>query len=135
MTTMTKNEQMVAAHFAVTELGQTKAAVAREFGISPRTLGRWLETVDTVRELAKLEREPEVVPVVTEEVVEPALAKRKTWTFVNPNPTRYADKKARVNKPTKKPVPEKRGFNKGYDAASPESMARLAAFAKELNGY
>lgn len=135
MTTMTKNEQMVAAHFAVTELGQTKAAVAREFGISPRTLGRWLEAVETARELAKLEREPEVAaPVVTEEPV-PVLAKRKIWTFVNPKPTRYADKKARVNKATKKPIPEQRGFSKGYDAASPESMARLAAFAKELNGY
>lgn len=43
----------VSAHFEVTELKNTKAAVARMFNVSPRTIGRWIDEVEAKRKQAK----------------------------------------------------------------------------------
>lgn len=43
----------VSAHFQVTELKNTKAAVARMFNVSPRTIGRWIDEVNEKRNQAK----------------------------------------------------------------------------------
>lgn len=116
MTTQTTaTQQMIRAHFMV-QNGAVKAEVAREFDISPRTLGRWIEKVEAARTEAQSTANLRKVQKLIADIEaghaekEGTVQRRNVWVYVNPNPTMCADKKAaqnrvRDNKKNRKPAP------------------------------
>lgn len=90
---------MVRAHFMV-ENGAVKAEVARQFEISPRTLGRWLDKVNEARYNVRVQRGRALVAAVEagNAAKEGTVQRRKVWEYVNPNPTMCADKKVAQNR-------------------------------------
>lgn len=53
--TQVNNSAKVKAHFLVNDRKMTKTDVAKEFGVSRRTLGRWLDEVEQYRAKAQEE--------------------------------------------------------------------------------
>ena len=73
-TTKVNNAAKVKAHFLVNDRKMTKTDVAAEFGVSRRTLGRWLDEVEEYREKAKQKvLEAKQAEPVVQQVAEPVL--------------------------------------------------------------
>ncbi|ADM80106.1 hypothetical protein phiAS5_ORF0263 [Aeromonas phage phiAS5] len=70
------NNVEIKAYFAVTASKKTKAQVARELNVSPRTIGRWIDkTVDMVREQVSAKLEAQFAGKVQ---------RRKVYVYNNP---------------------------------------------------
>lgn len=121
---MSDVQKMVEAHFKVENLNRSKADVAEEYGVSPRTLGRWLDKVNSAREAARTNAELKNHVRIEEHHrrLEGTVSKGSSrWTYINPKPTANADLRQRrasgAKTEQKKPWPSKsKGLSKSGEA-------------------
>lgn len=90
--TKVSNSAKVKAHFLVTDRKMTKTDVANEFGVSRRTLGRWLEEVEHYRNKAqeevKARKQQQQVELAKPEPVLPKPKKKSAVVYFRCTTTR-----------------------------------------------